>query len=147
MQSSMRYLGLTLLFIGLTPLSAGPNSLDCVKDMEIPQKHTLVAYTTGNVEAVVTVGSYGRLKSVDIKSPNIQLRTEVEFYLRYHTVYSPSCRGQRVNFSFTYAIEGPLADELSTTLHFLPPNRFLVVSRPVRPIIDYAIPPSQAKQP
>lgn len=138
MPNSMKCLRLlTLLYVGaLHTLLADQSDLHCIEDMEVPQKHAAAAYTSGTVEASVIIGSDGKPELVKLQSGSKLLRNEVEFYLKYRTRYSTTCKGQQVSLYFTYAIEGELAEELSSTVHFLPPNRFVIVSRPVRPVAD-----------
>jgi hypothetical protein len=108
--------------------------------MEVPQLRDAIVNMTGQVHASVAIGSKGRAATVKITSEphNKVLSNEVEFLLKHQTQYSPSCGGRSVEFTFTYVVEGQETDKLAWKVVFQPPTRYTIVSRPVRPSIEYA---------
>ena len=100
-------------------------------------RDALVASVPGQVDATAKIASGGRLKSVDTKASSKLLAYEVDFLLRHQTQYSPACEGKTVQFFFTYILEGEATDVLQWRVLFRPPNHFTIVSRPLKPIVEY----------
>jgi hypothetical protein len=108
--------------------------------MQLPQLRDAIVNLAGEVRARVTIDPGGNAKTVDTTiTPNGKiLANEVEFLLKHHTKYATQCRGRVVEFTFTYVVEGEPMDTLWWTVVFRQPNHYTVVSRPVKPNVEYA---------
>ena len=112
--------------------------VDCVTDMMIPAYGHVArrSKTGGSVRAVVTVGSSGAAEAIHITSVDEDLADEVRAYLKNATTYNPGCGGKQVNLLFTFELSGEPQHDPPVWVRFLPPNRFIIMSRPHRPNID-----------
>lgn len=90
----------------------------------------------GHVDAWVKIGGRGRPDSVKIEASAKILGYPIEFLLRHSTEYSAECSGETVHFTFTYVVEGEVADILLWKVQFRPPDHFMIVSRPLKPIVE-----------
>ena len=121
---------------GALALSDGAD-LACIEDIEVPQMHgTLVGSVPARIEATVVVGKMGRAASVSFRAPSKPLETEIGFYLKKRTRYASACEGRSVRIVFSYLVEGSETADLESTVHFKPPNEFVVISHPMKPIAD-----------
>ncbi|HME10016.1 MAG TPA: hypothetical protein VKG25_23360 [Bryobacteraceae bacterium] len=118
-------------------MSLAASGLECVVDLGIPQ-YTYLARRSlgGDVTAYVRVGKHGKVASIRTPGADVNLAKEVELGLRYDTTYLESCKGQEVDIVFTFRLEGEPEDDPSTHIRFLPPNHFVLISHPRKPIID-----------
>ena len=112
--------------------SAASEDLHCVKDLLIPG-YTYVArrsHQGGTVEAVITIGAAGTASNIVTRSSDPNLEAEVRDYLRNNTLYDSGCSGKNVVLRFTFRLEGEAEPNPPVWVHFLPPNHFVIVSRP-----------------
>ncbi len=126
--------------IAALALSARADEADlaCIEDIEVPQMHgTLVGSVPARIEATVLVGKMGKAASVSFRAPTKPLEIEIGFYLKNKTRYSKACEGRSLKIVFSYLVEGDETAELEAVVHFKPPNEFVVISHPVKPIADH----------
>ncbi len=64
------------------------------------------------------------------------LAQEVRGYLTHETTYDKACKGKRVEFVFTFRLEGTPEYTPLVWVKFQPPNRFVIVSRPQKAIAN-----------
>jgi hypothetical protein len=64
------------------------------------------------------------------------LELEVEQHFRSNAVYSNQCEGQRFELDFLFRVEGEPSYDPVVRTRFRPPNRFVIVTQPLRPSID-----------
>jgi hypothetical protein len=130
---------LVALSVVLLPTAAAAGR-DCAAEMEVPQLRPAIVNMTGEVFATVKIDGRGRAKSIRIKTaPNGKvLANEIEFLLRVKTKYLRECSGESVDFLFAYTLEGEPCDFLQWRVIYRPPNRYTIVSRPLKPMAEYA---------
>lgn len=114
-----------------------PSPLACITEMELPQPQGTFVNITGEVTATVGIGQGGLVKTLKVRSETKILRNEVEYLLTKRTQYSASCAGQSVELEFAYVLEGEPARKVSGRVVFRAPNRFVIISRPFIPIIEF----------
>jgi hypothetical protein len=126
-----------LLLLTLIRVAAEASDLDCIKDIELPT-YSFVArrsQTGGTVTAIVTVGQDGKASRVTTPDADANLAEEVRDSLSDGTSYLPSCAGKNLTIVFTFKLEGEPVDNPYTSIHFEPPNHFVIISRPKKPYI------------
>ena len=83
---------------------------------------------------MVTIADGGRISEIELTPPNPDLGDEVQAYLR-SSKYSEQCAGRKVEIKFTFLLEGEPEATPPVFVRFQPPNRFVIVSRPRKPMI------------
>jgi hypothetical protein len=123
-----------LLFAGL----ATGQSLDCIADMTVPRYNlsSRRSITGGDVTATVTVGAEGHAAKIDLVATDPNLAEEVRLYLTNETKYSNLCQGKKIEVKFTFQLEGEPEWAPPVWVRFRPPNHFVIVSRPQKPIVN-----------
>jgi hypothetical protein len=118
----------------------------CVSWLELPTRGLLAARApaSGTVQAVVYIGEGGRPSKVELTGGNRWLEGEVRVAM-LASVFASRCQGRTLKFIFGFTIEDPPADELIPPgVRFVPPNRFDLVFRRLRPNRE---PPAPSRPP
>ena len=117
---------------------SAPASLDCIKELSVPRYTYLArrAATGGTAKAVVTVGPGGKVDTVDIITSEPDIGQEVRTYLVERSTYVEACVGRKVELLFTFRLEGKPEWHPPVWVRFRPPNQFIIISRPEKPIIN-----------
>lgn len=121
---------------------AASAGIDCIREIELP-RYSFVARRApagGTVKALIMIGKSGR--PVTIRTPNSDenLAEEVRDTLRDNTSYSGACQGKEIEIVFTFRLEGKPSEYPMTSVHFQPPNHFVLVSEPKRPHLLFDFP-------
>jgi hypothetical protein len=109
----------------------------CIKDIELPH-YGFVARRNpkgGDVRAIVSIGPNGKAKIVSTPNADQNLATEIRDTLVDGTSYLASCNGEDLEILFTFRLEGKPAVYPFTSVHFEPPNHFIVISEPKKPYV------------
>jgi hypothetical protein len=121
-------------------------SLSCVQSLFLPTTGRLAAHASGSgrVRATVTIGPKGDAVHLDTDGGDNFLKAEVMVAVE-QSQFRTQCAGKKVVFDFDFTIveEYPTDDVAPPLVRFVPPNRFELAFRRVKPIID--MPP--AKEP
>jgi hypothetical protein len=116
--------------------------LSCVDSLELPTRGLLAAGAghSGVVHAVARIGNEGRLSSLRLEGGNPGLRGEVRVAMNLSR-FATKCRDRTMEFVFAFTLEGPPNDSiLPPGVRFVPPNRFELVFRQIKPNYDPAPP-------
>ena len=113
--------------------------LSCVTSLELPTRGLLAAAgESGVVNAVIQIGTDGRLSHLELIGGNRLLRGEVRVAMNL-SKFAAGCDGRTIEFVFAFTIASPPADSIRPPgVRFLPPNRFELVFQRVKPIYDLA---------
>lgn len=139
----------TVLFMAAGPLLHGQGAanadLSCVDFLELPTRGVIAAAagTSGVVRAVAHIGEQGRLSSLELDGGGTRLQGEVRVAINL-SQFASKCHDRTVEFVFAFTLQGPPTDSiLPPGVRFRPPNRFELVFRQLKPIIEVV--PSQSK--
>jgi hypothetical protein len=129
-----------LVAICAAPLAAqqaADRNLECVVDLAVPNYglSSRRSASGGAVTAIVTVGTQGTVLQVNIQTTDRNLGDEVRTYLGKATKYSPTCEGRNVEVHFIFQLEGEAEWDPPVFVHFRPPNTFVIISRPRKPML------------
>lgn len=115
--------------------SAGPSNIECGVRIRLPSYPTIAraARIAGTTVATISLTSRGRPASVEVVGAHQLLGTAVERELRA-SEFSASCGGRRVRLVFQFVIDGEPAEHPQSTFTFMPPNTFLISTRPGVPM-------------
>ena len=112
--------------------------LSCVVSLDLPTHGILAARSPnpGTVHATLSIGREGKptkiLMTTDTPSPE-GLEAEVGIALR-DSQFAPSCDGRQLEFFFAFSLQDPPVDSiLPPAVRFVPPNRFELTFRRVKP--------------
>ncbi len=148
-------LGVTIapaLFIITIPILHGQRpvskvDLSCVDALELPTRGLSAAGAreSGVVDAVAHIGKDGRLSRLQLAGGNRALQGEVRVAMNL-SKFAAACHDRMIEFVFSFTLEGPPVDSiLPPGVRFVPPNRFELVFRQLKPIYDVAPPQPASK--
>jgi len=112
--------------------------LSCVKYLELPTRGLLAAGAggSGTVHAVAEVGGDGQMAKLRLTGGNSGLQGEVRVAMNLSR-FTSSCSNRSVEFVFVFALEDPPTESvIPPGVRFVPPNRFDLVFRKVKPNYD-----------
>jgi hypothetical protein len=121
---------------GQTRTSTADHS--CVKSLKLPTSGLFAARagTSGTVHATIRIGEDGQLDKIDLTDGNRILQAEVRVAMNL-SKFDVRCKGQSVEFIFAFTLEDPPIDNIvPPAVSFVPPNRFELTFRRVKPIVD-----------
>jgi hypothetical protein len=121
---------------GQTPPSAALPS--CVKSLQLPTQGLFAARAgvSGNVRALVQIGKNGQVGKVDLTGPNRILQAEVQVAMSL-SEFESGCEGESLEFIFIFTLQDPPTDNiLPPAVRFVPPNKFELTFRRVKPNVD-----------
>ena len=128
------------LLLALPPTAEIANSqnLECVKELEVPRYNlsSRRSFTGGTVTAIVSIGRGGLVSQIDTGTADRNLAEEVRTYLTTAATYSETCEGKKVEITFTFKLEGEPEFTPPVFVRFRPPNHFIIISRPRKPIVN-----------
>ena len=110
----------------------------CIKSLELPTRGLMAARAgaSGTVDAVVLVRTDGKIEKLDLTGGNNNLQAEVRVAMELST-FDSTCQGQRILLTFDFTLTDPPADNiLPPAVKFVPPSRFELTFRRVKPNID-----------
>lgn len=134
-------LALVTLWGGEQALSLQSDNFDelaCVTSLELPTRGFLAATSSssGTVHARIEIGLSGRASRIELSGANPLLQGEVRVGLN-QSRFSEKCSGKQVELLFQFTLEGSPTDTLRPpAVRFLPPNRFELVFRRLKPVLD-----------
>jgi hypothetical protein len=87
----------------------------------------------GEVYAVVRIGKDGQVDKLDLTGANQGLQAEVRVAMNL-SKFDVRCEGESLRFIFAFTLEDPPTDNIVPPgVRFLPPNRFELIFRRVKP--------------
>jgi hypothetical protein len=122
--------------------------LSCVDSLELPTRGLLAAGagSSGVVHAAAGIGKDGKLSNLRMDGGNRGLRGEVRVAMNL-SKFAAKCRDRTIDFVFAFTLEDPPTDSIIPPgVSFVPPNRFELVFRKVKPSLDIA-PPREPPSP
>ena len=128
--------GMPALLLGQTRASAADRP--CVKSLELPTRGLLAAGagSSGTVVATVLIAKDGSVQRLDLTGGNRVLQGEVRVAIGL-SKFDSVCQGQNVEFIFAFTLEDPPTDAIiPPAVQFLPPNRFELTFRRLKPRVD-----------
>lgn len=128
----------TLLLRAQEP-TADPD-LSCFSSLELPTRGLFAAGagTSGSVIAAAEIGRGGKLSKLRLTGGNPGLQGEVRVAMNL-SQFAAKCHGQTVKVVFGFILEDPPIDHIIPPgVRFVPPNRFELVFRRVKPSYDPA---------
>jgi hypothetical protein len=142
---SLRVLVVAISCTALTPVvrAQDPGSrfdFSCIDFLELPTRGLLAAGagTSGTVRAVAKIGKKGQLSKLTLTGGNRGLQGEVRVAMNLSR-FAGKCQGRSVEFVFAFTLEDPPTDSIIPPgVRFVPPNRFELIFRRVKPIVDFA---------
>lgn len=146
-----RVSALAALSVALSSLLSGQEPgldrrLSCVASLELPTQGLFAARaaTSGTVTAVISLDAGGRLAALKLTGNDEFLKGEVGVSLS-GSRFTPKCRHRSVEVIYSFTLEDPATDLIiPPAVRFVPPNRFELTFRRVKPNVDPA-PPSEHK--
>lgn len=124
-----------LFLPGLGQLSAADATaefLGCLVALEVPWFSNMARYSPrsegGTVQAVLTVGSKGEVRSLALEGGNIALQTDVQIAVT-DSRFRPACAGRQFAVKFTYIFVEPPHEHGFPSVRFEPPNHFVLRAR------------------
>ena len=124
---------------GQEPTSEGQFS--CVNFLELPTRGLLAsgAGKSGVVRAVIDIGKDGTVSHLQLDGGNPGLRAEVRVAMEL-SKFAAKCHDRSVEFVFAFTLEDPPVDSIRPpAVRFVPPNRFELIFKRVKP--DYYLAP------
>ena len=118
--------------------AATTTDLSCVTSLKLPTHGFLAARagTSGVVTAKIHIGDAGRVAELRFVSDNRYLQGEVQVAIELST-FAAQCDGRVLELVFSFTLEDPPADTIiPPAVQFLPPNRFALIFRRVKPSHD-----------
>jgi hypothetical protein len=129
----------TVALVGAQTPSAD-NPLFCVNSLTLPTLGGFAARagTSGTVRAKILIGEKGKLTRLDLDGKNSALNAEVEVAMNL-SQFAEQCKNQTIALVFQFTLKDPPTDYIvPPVVRFLPPSRFELIFRRVKPIIDPA---------
>ena len=117
----------------------GPD-LSCISSLELPTRGLLAAGagTSGTVHAAAEIGKEGQLSKLRLTGGNPGLQGEVRVAMNL-SQFAARCHDRTVECVFGFTLEDPPTDSIIPPgVRFVPPNRFELVFRRVKPSYDLA---------
>jgi hypothetical protein len=124
------------------------SNLGCVKSLEVPTRGLFAARAgvSGTVEVAVEVGKDGQPEKWGLMGDNQILKGEAQVAVSLSR-FLPACEGRMVKIVFAFTLEDPPSDSiLPPAVRFIPPNRFELTFRRVKPNLDPASPGKTRKK-
>jgi hypothetical protein len=118
-------------------------SLSCVASLELPTHGLLAARagTSGTVAAIIRVAEGGAVSALELAGGNDILQAEVRVAVKLST-FDRKCQGRSVQIIYAFTLEDPATDSIiPPAVRFIPPNRFELTFRKVKPNIEPPPPP------
>jgi hypothetical protein len=118
----------------------GASDLSCVESLELPTRGLLAAGAgkSGTVTAAIHIGDGGQVDSVELTGDNNILKGEVRVAVNL-SHFAPKCSGREFRVVFAFTLEDPPTDSIiPPAVKFVPPNRFELTFRRLKPIVDPA---------
>jgi hypothetical protein len=114
----------------------------CIESLELPTRGLLAARspTSGTVRAEVHIGDQGRTEKLVLTGGNPFLEGEVHVALK-GSRFAPRCQGRKLEFVFGFTMEEPARyDLIPPAVRFIPPNRFELIFKRLKPHFDHTGP-------
>lgn len=84
------------------------------------------------------IGKKGQLSKLTLTGGNPGLRGEARVAMNLSR-FAAKCQGRSLEFVFAFTLEDPPTDSIIPPgVRFVPPNRFELIFRRVKPIVDFA---------
>lgn len=112
------------------------HNLHCLLELELPRFAAAPIVREGTVEAVVAIGWKGEPTDIEYQASHRLLQLEVSAHLRQLAKYDPQCAGKEVKLRFTFKLEGEETHYPYPITRFRPPNHFIIITQPPKPIIE-----------
>ena len=112
--------------------------LSCVSSLELPTRGLLAAgaWSSGTILALGQIGKRGQLSKLQLRGGNRGLQGEVRVAMSL-SQFNARCEGRTVEFAFAFTLEDPPTDNIvPPVVRFVPPNRFELIFRRVKPSYD-----------
>jgi hypothetical protein len=109
-----------------------------VESLALPTSGILAsrASASGSVRADVTIGTAGQVSKLGLDGGDAALRGEVGAALGISR-FQARCAGRKVKLEFAFTLIDPPSDNIiPPAVRFVPPNRFELTFRRVKPTID-----------
>ena len=123
--------------IVLNSAFAQSSNMNCVVALRLPSTtpFSALARRGGTIDSTVSLDAEGSIKEVKLSGSNDPgLRAEVESFLRL-SKFSPNCEHRPVHVRFTYVLDAERVEErMPPLITFKPPDHFVIVVRPVKPM-------------
>jgi hypothetical protein len=98
------------------------------------------------VHAAARISADGKLSKLRLDGGNRALQGEVRVAMNL-SQFATKCHDRTIDFVFAFTLEGPPTDSIIPPgVRFVPPNRFELVFRKVKPWLDIA-PPRESPSP
>ena len=121
--------------------------LSCISFLELPTRGLLAAGagTSGTVHVAAEIGKEGQLSKLTLTGGNPGLQGEVRVAMNL-SQFAVRCHDRTVGLVFAFTLEDPPTDSIIPPgVRFVPPNRFELVFRRVKPSYDPAPPRKDSK--
>ena len=140
----LRTLATSAMFLALVRAQTPASGIDlaCVTYLELPTRglHAARAGSSGTVFAAGRIGKKGRLTLLQLRGGNRGLQGEVRVAMNL-SQFAARCEDRTIKFVFAFKLEDPPTYNLIPPgVRFVPPNRFELIFRRLRPILDLAPP-------
>jgi hypothetical protein len=125
----------------------GRVDLSCVTSLELPTHGLLAAAAaeSGTVDAEFYLDADGQVSKLELRGGNPGLRGEVRVAIEL-SKFAARCKGRQLKFIFAFTLEDPPTDSiLPPAVRFVPPNRFELTFRRVKPNYDPGSPPPKSQ--
>ena len=110
---------------------------ECVVELELPRYPPLLrqARISGEVKAKIFIGRSGQAEKVEIEGSQA-FGNEIVSSLK-KSQFLEACSGVLVEYIFVFRVEGePTRENTQQDVSFRPPNRFIIKTHPMVPIVD-----------
>jgi hypothetical protein len=126
---------------------AADTDFSCISSLELPTRGLLAAGAgaSGTVHVAAEIGKEGQLAKLTLTGGNPGLQGEVRVAMNLSR-FAARCHYRTVGFVFAFTLQDPPTDSITPPgVRFVPPNRFELVFRRVKPSYDPAPPKTDSK--
>ena len=129
-----------LLFMAFASAALGDEAaarvgLSCATSLELPTHGIMAAKagTSGVVTAKIHIGEAGQVSDLQLSSDNRYLEGEVRVAIDL-SKFAARCKRRVLELIFSFTLQDPPTDSIvPPAVRFLPPNRFELIFRRVKP--------------
>jgi len=120
--------------------------LSCVTSLDLPTHGFLAAASeSGTVEVEIHLDGKTKAANVELRGGNPGLQGEVRAAIEM-SKFGARCNGRVLKFVFAFTVQDPASDSiLPPAVRFVPPNRFELTFRRVKPNHDPGSTPPHSK--
>ena len=120
----------------------GAYGLSCFEYLELPTRGLLAAKAgeSGTVRAHIRIGKDGGITQLKLLGGNPGLQAEVRVAMTLSRL-NKICKNSVIDLVFAFSLEDPPTDYITApAVRFVPPNRFELTFRRVRPNVELPVP-------